>query len=301
MVVQSHTIDLGGPLHYVDHGGSGPALVCVHGLGGSALNWRDVAPMLTDVARVYAVDLAGHGLTPRAGRSASVGANRRLLHRFLAEVVGGPAVLMGNSMGGLISLLEAEAAPSSVAGLVLVDPAIPGPLSQRPDAQVLVGFAVSSVPGVAERLLARRRRRLGAEGQVKATLNLCTVDRSRVDPETVRLTVEQAESRSGDPDGLAAFIEASRSVVTTLGRRRPVLRAMASVTAPVLLLHGEDDRLVPVAAARQAAAAYPSWTYVELPDNGHVPQMETPAVTAATVREWLEGAGRPAAEAAARA
>ena len=188
---------------------------------------------------------------------------------------------MGNSMGGLISLLEAEAAPSSVAGLVLVDPAIPGPLSQRPDAQVLVGFAVSSVPGVAERLLARRRRRLGAEGQVKATLNLCTVDRSRVDPETVRLTVEQAESRSGDRDGLAAFIEASRSVVTTSAGAARCCAPWRRCRVPVLLLHGEARPSGPVAAARQAAAAYPAWTYVELADNGHVPQMETPAVTAA--------------------
>lgn len=297
--MQSHTLDLDGPVHYVDHGGSGPTIVCVHGLGGSALNWRDVAPLLTGHARVIAVDLAGHGSTPRAGRSAHVRANRGLLHRFLAEVVGGPAILMGNSMGGLISLMQAEVAPATVAGLILVDPAIPGPLTVRPDPQVLFGFAVSSVPGVALRLMTARRRKLGPAGQVKATLNMCTVDRTRVNPETVALTIAAAERRADDSDALEGFIEASRSVVTTIGRRTPLLRAMASVRVPVLLIHGESDRLVNVAAARQAAAAYPQWSYVEVPDIGHVPQMEAPVLTAETVLGWLDGAGRPARDAAA--
>lgn len=50
----SQWVDLDGPVHYVDHGGpaDGPLLVCVHGLGGSLLNWAALAPRLTDIFRV---------------------------------------------------------------------------------------------------------------------------------------------------------------------------------------------------------------------------------------------------------
>src|SRR4029077_18312620 len=101
--------DRPGPLHCVDCGGPAgvPLIVCVHGLGGSAANWVAVAPLLTGGCRVVAPDLAGHGLTQSRGRGTGVAANRALLHRFLASVAPGPVILMGNSMGGMISLLEA--------------------------------------------------------------------------------------------------------------------------------------------------------------------------------------------------
>ena len=60
---RSRWIDLGGPVHYLDFGGpaNGPVIVCVHGLGGSSVNWSAIAPLLTDRFRVVAPDLAGHG------------------------------------------------------------------------------------------------------------------------------------------------------------------------------------------------------------------------------------------------
>src|ERR1700727_675723 len=103
-------------------GGSAPPMVLVHGLGGSHLNWVAIAPALAAERRVLALDLAGFGLTPAAGRSATVQSNARLLARFVRDIAGSPAVLVGNSMGGMISILHAGADPETVAGLVLVDP-----------------------------------------------------------------------------------------------------------------------------------------------------------------------------------
>src|ERR1039457_1987529 len=132
---QSRWIDLDGPVHYLDFGGPahGPLIVCVDGLGGSAVNWSAIAPLLTGGYRMLAPDLAGHGLTRSLGRGADVAANRALLHRFIGSVPASPAtpaspvspvsparavspvILMGNSMGGMISILEASAAPGAVA------------------------------------------------------------------------------------------------------------------------------------------------------------------------------------------
>src|SRR5690349_10851920 len=115
---RSSWVDIGGPVHYLDFGGpaGAPVVVGVHGLGGSALNWSAIAPLLTDRCRVLAPDLAGHGLTEALGRGTTVAANRVLLDRFIHAVTASPVILMGNSMGGMISILEAGAAPQAVAG-----------------------------------------------------------------------------------------------------------------------------------------------------------------------------------------
>jgi len=108
--MRSYTIDLDGPIHYADFGGTGPTLVLVHGLGGSYVNWLAVAPALARSGRVLALDLAGFGRTPLGERSAGVHANRVLLDRFLETVAPGPAILVGNSMGGLVAMMEAALA-----------------------------------------------------------------------------------------------------------------------------------------------------------------------------------------------
>src|SRR4051812_45947077 len=102
----SRTVDLGGPVHVVDYGGApdGPAVVLGHGLGGSHGNWDLFAPLRTSSARVWALDLPGFGRSEPGERRASVPANVAVLQRFLREVVGEPVVLVGNSMGGMISL-----------------------------------------------------------------------------------------------------------------------------------------------------------------------------------------------------
>src|SRR5512144_2702302 len=123
--MKSLVVDLDGPVHYADFGGSGRPIVLVHGLGGSHLNWLPVAPRLAAHGRVLAVDLLGHGRTRSLGRSARLGANRRMLARFIEAVAREPAVLMGNSMGGYLSLAVAADQPAKVASLVLVDPAVP--------------------------------------------------------------------------------------------------------------------------------------------------------------------------------
>ena len=97
----SRYFDYEGPVHYIDYGGKpdGPLVVCVHGLGGSAISFDLIARLLAAECRIYAVDLVGHGRTPVLGRSATVGANRRVVDHFLRDVVGEPAVLIGNGPG----------------------------------------------------------------------------------------------------------------------------------------------------------------------------------------------------------
>ena len=123
----------------------------MHGLGGSHLNWDLLAPRLTGAARVVALDLPGFGRSEPGERTASVPANVAALARFLEQEVGEPVVLVGNSMGGMISILLTGERPDLVSGLVLLDPAIPGP-RRALDPLVALMFALYAVPLVGERV-----------------------------------------------------------------------------------------------------------------------------------------------------
>ena len=295
----SRWTDLSGPVRYLDFGGpaDGPVIVCVHGLGGSAVNWAAIAPLLAGTCRLLAPDLAGHGLTQALGRGTDVASNRALLHRFVRSVAGGPVILMGNSMGGMISLLEASAAPAAVAGLILVDPALPV-VAARPDPVVTAMFALYLTPGL-RRFVQSRRRQAPAE-LVTSILRLCCADPSRVPADVIARHVEVAVQRAGFPGIERDFAAAVRSVVRTVGfpHGRAYRRRIGMVTCPVLLIHGTEDRLVPLAAVRAASRANPSWSVREFPGVGHVPQLEVPRQTADAVQDWLGSAGQRAARAA---
>jgi pimeloyl-ACP methyl ester carboxylesterase len=282
--------DLGGPVHYLDFGGppGAPVIVCAHGLGGSAVNWLAIAPLLTDRFRMLAPDLAGHGLTRSQGRGTDVMSNRGLLDRFIDAVPAGPVILIGNSMGGMISLFEASMAASKITSLILVDPALPF-VPVWPDPAVTAIFALSSAPGLG-RVIAARRRRMSPEAAVADVLALCCVDAARVPADVVTAHVEMARLRTAFTEVSGEFAIAARSVITTAGRLRgsAYRRAVRSVSCPVLLLHGSRDRLVPVAAARTTARANPAWSLVVLPDVGHVPQLEAPQDCAPVISRWLE-------------
>ncbi len=290
--------DLDGPVRYVDFGGpaDAPVVVCVHGLGGSLVNWLALAPRLTGSCRVLALDLAGHGLTEAKGRRTDVHSNRRLLDRFLREVVGGPVVLMGNSMGGLITLLEAQRSPDVVVGMVLVDPALPSAGLSRPDPTVARNFATYALPMLGERMLRKRNRTLSPEQLVGETLALCCVDPDRVPAGVKRESVALVTQRRGHKQPEKAFLGAARSLLKLLARPKRYLRTIASVPQPTLLLFGAKDRLVPLAAGERAARRRPDWRFEVHPDLGHVPMLEDAEWSAGLVLDWLATEGAASAD-----
>ncbi len=293
--MQHRIVDLEGPVHYADFGGSGPPIVLVHGLGGSHLNWLPVAPRLAEHGRVLAIDLAGHGRTPSRGRSARVGSNRRLLGRFLEAVAREPAVLMGNSMGGYLSIAEAAAEPEKVRSLVLVAPAVPMARGSPFDRHVFALFAGFALPILGGAILRGHRRR-GPERAVRDILALCCVEPSRVAREVVDAHVALAHERAGYGRVIVRdFLAAQRSLMARLVRRRRFYAMLARIPARGLIVQGDCDRLVRLGAARALAAARPDWRLEVLAGIGHVPQLECPARFLDVVEPWLEAVARAGA------
>jgi pimeloyl-ACP methyl ester carboxylesterase len=289
---ESRWVDVGGPVHYREWDGpaDGPVFVCVHGLGGSLVNFALVAPALAMDGRTLALDLVGFGKTPPEGRSTHVGANRRLLDGFLKALELPPVVLVGNSMGGMICVIQCAHAPGSVEAMILVDAALPR--TRRIEGQfpprVAALFGLYSVfRGLGTKMLDRRMQRLGAERIVEETLRLCTVDPGRVDPRLVRGLVENTTERQNLDYASKAFMDAAGSIFNAQARPGRYREIVKRAHGPALVIHGRQDRLVPIGAAREAVAWHDDWELVEFDDAGHIPQMEVPERWIAAVEDWL--------------
>lgn len=277
-----------GPIHY--RAWDGPAettFVLVHGLGGSHLNWVRVAPGLAGLGRVLAIDLPGYGTTPLAGRGAGLMDLRRALDTFVEREAAGEVVLVGNSMGGVVSMLEAAVAPDRIAGLVLTCSAFPWAAGALPSPLVLGAFAATDVPGLGDALVTARLRGLSPEQIVWLGLRLTTTDPGAIPEDVVRLHEDMVRAQRDLPDLPAAFVASARSLLR-LGRRPDVARgAMDAVRCPVLVLHGRRDRFVPARYAEAVLAAHPTWRGRFFPDLGHVPQLEAPGRWLTEVADWF--------------
>jgi len=293
-------LDVDGPVFVADYGGpvGAPLLVGVHGLGGSHLNWAAVAPYLTERCRLVAVDLVGHGRTPIGGRTPDVDGHVALLDGVLAQLSDRPVVLVGNSMGGLVAALCAAGSPDRVAGLVLVDPALPAGRIGMVHPRVLSNFVLCSVPGVGERYLAARRARTTPEATVRRVLGITCVDPDRVPSDVVDAHVELTAAKDR-AEGDAAYLASARSLSRVLARPGATLGTLGSLDRPVLHLHGDRDVLLPLSAGRRMAEGRPDWRLEVARDVGHAPMLEAPEWTALRITEWLDGPGAEARDASA--
>ena len=273
-------------------------VVLVHGLGANTVSWEPVGARLADAlgATVVAVDLGGFGRTRLpVGRRATVGANGRLLRALIAEEIG-PAVVVGNSMGGAIGIGLAARHPELVPALVLVDPALPRSPRDVPPWTVMARFAPLMVPPVGWRVVGLRARALGPARLVDATLGYSLSDPRRLDPAVRKRLVALATERVAYSEAAPAYADAARSLFLML--QRSIVSDLARVQCPTLVVHGELDRLVPVASVHALAARRPDFDVEILDDCGHAPQLECPQRFVDVVGPWL---ARRATEAAHRA
>lgn len=283
--------DLGGPVHYIDFGGSGPPLVLVHGLAGSALNWMAVGHELAARHRALALDLRGFGRTP-LGPGSRLRDNQLLLDRFLREVVGSPATLVGSSMGGLLAVRQAADHPQTVAHLVLVDPALPWRRGRPFDPALWALSAALVTPVVGGSVARRRARRWGAERVVAAAFELCCSEPGRISPEVVGTHVALEAERIMDPRSQRALVQAARSLAWALGRSE--VGTYRRVQVPTLVVQGDGDRLVPASFSRAIGSRF-AWQLVVLPGIGHLPMLECPAEFLDVTERWLQARQRPVA------
>ena len=275
MVMRRTTIDIDGPVSVIEYGGTGPLAVCVHGLEGSALNWRLIANGLGERHTVVAPDLSGFGYTEPQERPSTVAHNASIV----AEVIrhyGGPALLIGNSMGGLISLIAAAETPDLITALVLVDAAGPVGSWSRLNPTTLAKLGAPLLPGVGPKLVdAYRATRTAEEGVVEA-YQFVTADPQSVHPIAFADALEIAELRRCQPWATGSLIEATRSIAPWVLRRKHYSKMIHRIPHTALIVHGTRDDVVQVDTTRWLARERPDWTVAYMKGLGHVPMIEAP-------------------------
>ncbi len=279
----SRYVDLDGGLrvHYRDEGKrDGPVLVLLHGFSASLHTWEPWVQRLGDEYRVISLDLPGHGLTRApAGYQASIEAYRDVVASFAQAQGLTSFALAGSSMGGNIAWEYALAHPEQVSALVLVDASGWPREGDNPDQRPLV-FKLLQNP-----VLGPLLRDLDNTRLVRGGLQASFADQSLVDDAMVDRYVELSRA-PGHRDILLQIGAHERNVATA--------ERLVALHMPVLILQGNQDRLVPAEHARQFNAAISGSELVMFENVGHIPQEEVPDASANAVRAFLRRAAAPA-------
>ena len=283
------TIDIDGPVSVLDHGGDGPLIVFVHGLEGSAYNWSLIAPHLAKRHRVIAPDLSGFGYTPPANRGSTVDANAELVAGIIAHY-GTDALLIGNSMGGLISLIVADRHPELVRGAVLINPAAPVTDWSRVRPHAAARLSTPLIPLLGGPIVDAYRSTQSAEQGAEEALHFVAVDPASLDPTVWQNAEEIARLRRTQDWPTDTLVTAVRSIAPYVLRKSTFAKMLHRIGPPVLLIHGTEDDLIQVETARWIGRERPDWTIVLFDGIGHVPMLETPERVLEVIDVWGQAA-----------
>jgi pimeloyl-ACP methyl ester carboxylesterase len=274
-------------VNVVEIGSGEPAVVFVHGLAGSWQNWLENMPHFAAGHRVIAFDLPGFGFSDDPAEKISIPGYGRLVDKLLDRLEVGPAVLVGNSMGGFVAAEVALQYPARVRRLVLVSAAGLTVEYQRNE-RALDALRFS-------------RRLLTAWGGFIAARSDAVARRPRARRMLMRLVVHDADAL---PAPLiaeqvrgarnAGFVDALDALTDY-----PIRARLGEIACPTLIVWGTEDKLVPVRDAAEFERLIPGSRKVVWEETGHMPMLERPAAFNALVDEFL--AEDAASEGGARA
>jgi pimeloyl-ACP methyl ester carboxylesterase len=288
------TIDINGPVSVLDHGGDGPLVVFVHGLEGSAYNWSLLAPHLAESHRVVAPDLSGFGYTPPAERGSTVDVNAELVADVIRRY-GDDALLIGNSMGGLISLIVADKHPDLVRGVVLINPAAPVTDWGKVSPTAAARLSTPLIPLLGGSIVDAYRSTQTPEQGAEEALHFVAVDATSMDPVVWQHAEEIARLRRTQDWPTDSLVTAVRSIAPYVLRKQTFAKMLHRIAPPVLLIHGTEDDLIQVETARWIGRERPDWTTVLFNGVGHVPMLETPQKVLDVFDVWEQATfGTPA-------
>ena len=264
----------GGQIHYRDEGNrDAPALVLIHGSNSHLQTWEAMIAALAGDHRLISVDLYGHGMTgPNPGGKYDAQTNIDLVTKVLDKVGVNKAVWVGNSMGGWLAWRAGLAVPERVSGLVLIDAS--GAQTGEKSKPYLGARLAQSWLG--QKLLPE----ITPGFLVESSLEENYANPDRLSEEFVTRYWEMLLF----PGNRAATIERSKTP-----REPEQWQKIGNLQMPVLLLWGEQDKVIPVSHGMAFEAAIPGSKLIVYPDAGHLPMEETPEQVARDIDAWITG------------
>ena len=256
------TADVGGrKISYAGAGQDGDVVLLVHGYGGDRNSWLFLQEPLAARYRVYALDLPGHGTSAKDVGEGSLSVLADAVTGVLDALGAGRAHLVGHSMGGAVALAAAARDPARIASLTLIAPSGFGP---EINAGYLRGFAD-----------AQTRREL------KAVIGQLFDDESLVTRQLVDDLLAY-KRLDGVDEALHALADTLLDGEAQRGDSAASLAAIGGA-APVTVIWGRADRIIPAAQAEAVAGAVRHL----IDGAGHMPHMERPAEVQAAIEETI--------------
>jgi pimeloyl-ACP methyl ester carboxylesterase len=263
--VTTRQIEIHGLVHGYRIAGSGPVLLLLHGIAGTAEAWVPAMRLLARRFTVIAPDLPGHGNSDKAPGDYSLGALANSMRDLLVGLGHQRATIAGHSLGGGVAMQFAYQYPERCERLVLVASGGLGrsvsPLLRAaalPGAGLVLSVAAPPIVAVGG-LLGSVAGRLG----LKPTQDVSEVSRGFA-------TLVDGQTRS-------AFLDTLRSVISPSGQRVDATgKLYLAAEMPVLIVWGGHDPIIPANHGRRAHGLIPNSTYVEFADAGHMPHVDEP-------------------------
>lgn len=262
-------------VHYKTYGEGEPTFILLHGFGASLFSWREVVDPIAEYGTVISYDRPAFGLTERPmeweGESPYSQDSQVELVIGLMDSLGiEKATLVGNSAGGTISMLTALKYPERVTSLILVDPAVyaggGAPAWIRP----LLGTPQFNHIGP---LFARQLQAQGTE-----FLKTAWHDPSNITPEIFEGYQQPLQVENWDK---------ALWGLTVSSRESGLAESVSEFDLPILIITGDDDRIVPTEQSLRLAEELPNAELAVIPQCGHVPHEECPTVFMQAVTEFL--------------
>ena len=264
-------------VHYKASGEGGQAIILLHGFGASAFSWREVIEPLTlaGCGPIVAYDRPAFGLTERptgwqGHNPYSLKGQVELLDGLLDGLEIEQAVLVGNSAGGRVAALYALDRPERVRALVLVDAAIYG--QPRPWWQGLV-YNLPPMKFIGP-LMVRKIAQTGND-----TIRVAWHAPERVSDEIIAGYRKPLTAENWDV-GLWEYTRAPRDL--------DAAARLDELTLPVLVVTGDDDRIIPAENSIRLAGELPNAALVIFENCGHVPHEECPQAFMEAVTPFLQ-------------
>ena len=260
---------------YTEVYGSGPPMLCLHGLGASLFSWRHFIVPFSQTHRLILVDSQGCGNSPKP-RTSSYSIEEKVndIYELIVAEDLRNLTLVGNSLGGGIALMLAlrfaEENSDRISKLVLIDSA--GDKNFMPShlkliRSVLGGPIVYASPS---KLAAR------------LTLNACYHDKSKITKEQVRAYAKPLSTAAGR----YALLQTAKRIVPPDADE--LIAKLKKITIPTLILWGRQDKVIPLRVGELLHEALPNATLEVIEECGHVPQEEKPEETIARISRFLD-------------
>lgn len=279
--IEERRINLGGlTTRYFTAGNDGSPLVLLHGDGESALDWSWVLPKLAARHRVWAPDFPGTGDSAKPKREYSPEFLAQFVADFLSALAIERAVLVGNSLGGLVALRLALSHPEQVAALVLAD-------SSGLGQSVSPLLSNLTVPWYGEVAIAWAKTPLGAKQRAWSRAALLFAHPWQV-PET---WLAEQERMALLPGFLEASLSSLRAQLNVFGQHQVLLDSLGQLQMPTLVVWGTDDLVLPKSQGQDAVSRLQQGQLALIPDCGHLPHVERPELFTEELSKFLAGVG----------